>query len=85
MGHEIEPQIFLRKRLQSLGFTAGSRAHLYGEEFAFTSDPAPDGKGFSIMGVARKSGQLRNVPIPISIVRTIEQELHLMQHPKNAA
>jgi hypothetical protein len=85
MIKEGEIQLFLCARLQRLGFASGHRARLYGEEFAFTSDPTPEGKGFTITGISQKSGGLRNVHIPLSIVRTIEHELRALKQLKNVA
>jgi hypothetical protein len=75
---ENERQVFLCERLQRLGFVSGRRLRLYGEEFELVSDAAPDGRGYGIDGVSRKSG-LRHVQIPRSITQTIENEILVIE------
>jgi hypothetical protein len=74
MISENEKQVFLCKRLQRLGFVSGRRLRLYGEEFELVSNPTPDGRGYGIDGVSRKSGR-RHVRIPLSVTQTIENEI----------
>src|SRR5450755_3493046 len=81
MISENEKQIFLCERLQRLGFVSGRRLRLYGEEFELVSDPAPDGQGYGIEGVSRKSG-LRHVRIPVSVTQMIENEICSMEPTK---
>ena len=85
MINENDKQVFLCKRLQRLGFAAKRRVKLYGEEFDLISDPVPYGRGYGIDGVSRKSGSLRRVAIPISLVQTIEHELRVMERKVLAA
>jgi hypothetical protein len=79
MINEQERRVFLCKKLQRLGFASEHRIRLYGEEFELISNPIPDGTGFGIDGISQKSGSLRHVRIPLSLVRTIENELQAME------
>ncbi len=67
------------ERLQGLGYEQKKHIKLYGEEFELISNPVPDGDGFSVEGVARRSGKLRRMRIPLSLVCTVEKELSLRQ------
>ena len=73
-----DKQVFLCNRLQRLGFGSGRRLRLYGEEFELISNPVPEGDGYSVTGISRKSG-LRHVRIPVSVTHTIEQEFVVLQ------
>jgi hypothetical protein len=85
MINENEKQVFLCTRLQRLGFAAKGRVKLYGEEFDLVSNPVPHGRGYGIDGVSRKSGSLRRVAIPVSLIQTIEHELDVMEETALAA
>jgi hypothetical protein len=78
-------RIFICQRLQRLGFASGGKSRLYGEEFDFISDPISETRGYSIVGVSRKSGNSRRVSIPLSIVQTIEHELLVFESTARAA
>jgi hypothetical protein len=79
MINERDRQVSLCKRLQRRGFTSKHRVKLYGEEFDLISDPTVNGKGYGIDGMSRKSGSLRHLGIPLSVVRTVEHEFLLME------
>ncbi len=79
MINEHDKRVLLCKGLQRLGFSPRHRVRLYGEEFDLTADPTHDGLGYGIDGISRKSGSLRHVRIPLSVVQTVEQELVLME------
>ena len=79
MINERDRQVFLCKRLQRLGFTSKHRVKLYGDEFDLISDPTFDGRGYGIDGVSQKSGNLRHLGIPLSVVCTLEYELLLLE------
>ena len=72
---ENERGVFVCQKLQGLGFASEHRVRLYGEEFELISNPFPDGAGYGIDGISRKSGSLRHVRIPLLLVRRIENEL----------
>ena len=65
--------------LRRLGFASGRRAKLYGEEFAFVSDPEADEDGYCLKAVSHKSGHARRIHIPLSVVRTVERELLIVE------
>jgi hypothetical protein len=71
--------VFLCKRLEHMGFASGRRIKLYGEEFEVVSGPAPHERGYGIVGMSQKSGGLRHLLIPLSLVRTIEHEFQVME------
>ena len=79
MINECERRVFLCRKLQRLGFASEHHIRLYGEEFELISNPTPDGTGYGIDGISRKSGSLRHLRIPLSLVRTIENELQAME------
>jgi len=79
MMNEQDKRVFLCKRLQGLGYAQQCLVKLYGEEFELVSDPVPDGSGYAIEGISRRSGSVRHVRIPLSVTRTIEHELLVME------
>ena len=72
-------------RLQELGFAREKHIKLYGEEFELVSNPVPDGDGFAVEGVARTSGNLRRMRIPLSLIQTLRKELAFDHPPEIAA
>lgn len=85
MINESDKRVFLCTRLQRMGYAPGRRIRLYGEEFSLVSVPSPDGSGYAIDGVARKSGDVRHVRIPLLVTQTIEHELCVMEQSALAA
>ncbi len=65
------------EKLQELGYAREKHIRLYGEEFHLVSNPIPDGDGFAVEGITRKSGNMRRVRIPLSLVQTVRKELAL--------
>jgi hypothetical protein len=65
----------LCERLKVLGYADRNRIRIYGEEFDLTSNPIADGNGFAIEAVSRKSGQARKLPIPLSVVQMVTNDL----------
>jgi hypothetical protein len=72
-------------RLQELGFAKKKHIKLYGEEFEIVSTPVPDGDGFAVEGVARASGTVRRMRIPLSLIQTLRKELAFNKPPELAA
>ena len=68
-------QLAICERLIEFGYANERHIRLYGEEFHLVSDPIPDGDGFAIKGIARRSGIARYIGIPLSIVHMLRQEL----------
>ena len=62
-----------------LGFASGRRARLFGEEFEFVSDPVTEESGYFLKGVSHRSGHARSVDVPLSVVRTVERELLVVE------
>jgi hypothetical protein len=73
-------QIVICERLIELGYAQERHIRLYGEEFYLLSNPIPDGDGFSIDGVARRSGSHRRIRVPLSIVVTIQRQLAALEN-----
>lgn len=65
----------LCERLRTLGYAYQKRIRIYGEEFDLTSNPVAEGDGFAIEAVSRKSGEARKLPIPLSVVQMITNDL----------
>ncbi|HEU0047169.1 MAG TPA: hypothetical protein VFQ43_06165, partial [Nitrososphaera sp.] len=72
MMSEHDKRVFLCSRLQKLGYFPGHHVRLYGEEFELVAGPSADGNGYGMDAIARKSGALRHVRIPLSLIQTIE-------------
>ena len=75
MTKQCDQRFAICERLRVLGYASERRVRLYGEEFYLVSDPFPEGDGFAVEGIARRSGKSRHVRIPLSIVHTLRQEL----------
>lgn len=66
-------------KLQKLGYARENHIKLYGEDLHLTSNPVPEGDGFAVEGVARPSGNVRRVRIPLTLVHTVTKELAFEQ------
>lgn len=77
MTKQGDIQLVICERLREFGYATEHRIRLYGEEFRLVSDPMPDGDGFAIKGIARRSGSSRYIGIPLSIVHMLRKELTL--------
>lgn len=75
MSNRSDGQATICNRLQELGYAREKQIKLYGEEFQLVSNPVPDGDGFAVEGIARRSGNLTRMRIPLSIVCTLRKEL----------
>ena len=71
---------FICEKLRKLGYARERRIRLYGEEFRLVSNPKPDGDGFAVDGIARGSGDRRQIRVPLSLVVTIRQELAVLEN-----
>lgn len=65
----------LCERLKVLGYAHRNRIRIYGEEFDLTSNPMRDGNGYSVEAISRKSGQARKLPIPLSVLQMVTNDL----------
>ena len=75
MKAQRDGRVTVCSELRRLGFASGRRARLYGGEFEFVSDQEADESGYCLKAISRKSGHARSVPIPLSVVRTVEREI----------
>lgn len=62
------------EKLQQLGYAKEKHIKLYGEELHLVSNPVPDGNGFSVEGIARASGNLIRMRIPLTVLHTLQQD-----------
>jgi hypothetical protein len=85
MAKQSDGQIVICAKLRELGYATERHIRLYGEEFRLVSDPIPDGDGFAVEGIARRSGKPRYIRIPLSIVHTLRQEFTFNRQPDIAA
>lgn len=84
MNNVIEVS-FVCERLRKFGFAERRHIRLYGEELDLVSNATPDGDGFAVDAVNRKSGCKRRVRIPLSLVHTFRQEFELHQELSDKA
>jgi hypothetical protein len=63
------------ERLKKFGYASERRIRLYGEELHLMSNPVADVAGYSVLAVTVKSGNLRHMRIPLSVVGMLEREL----------
>ncbi len=68
-------QVGLCTRLKQVGFTQGNQIKLYGQEFELLGEPIFMGANVVLVdAIEKKSGQLRRVRIPLSIVNMANGE-----------
>jgi hypothetical protein len=82
---DSERLLVLCKRLTALGYAQHKKIRLYGEELLLISDPSPEGNGFAIEGIARKSGKVTRMRIPLPVVQVLKRELEVLEKTKRAA
>ena len=75
MTNRTDKRKTICERLQELGFAREKHIKLYGEELHLVSNPVADGDGFAVEGIARSSGNMRRMRIPLSLVQTLRREL----------
>jgi hypothetical protein len=63
------------ERLQELGYEREKDIKLYGEKLHLLSNPVPDGNGFSVEGIAPRTGKLHKMRIPLSLLQTVRKEI----------
>jgi hypothetical protein len=66
-----ERQLLSCERLRELGYESQQHITLYGEDFYLFSNLVPDDRGFAVHGTAHKSGVLRQIRIPMSVVHRV--------------
>ena len=75
MALQINKNDQVCERLKALGYEHRKSIRMYGEEFDLASNPVPDGNGFAIEAISRKSGSTRMVRIPLSVLQMITNDL----------
>ena len=79
MKAQFDGKVIVCSELRRLGFASGRRVRLYGGEFEFVSDPEADEYGYCLKAVSHKFRHARRVHIPLSVVRTVERELLVVE------
>jgi hypothetical protein len=70
-------QITLCERIRRLGYAQNNQVTLYGEIFEIISDPTTLGGNLVFVDAReRKSGRVRRVRLPITVVHMAIQERH---------
>lgn len=70
----IKEESKLCEIIKRLGYARNTQVKLYGETFDVVSDPFSVGRNVVFVdAVERKSGRMRRVRIPLSIVHTAKQ------------
>ena len=82
--NNITDQGAICERLENLGYESEHPIKLYGEKFHLVSDPIPDGDGFAVEGIARRSGDQRRIRVPLFIAVTIRRELAALENQLTA-
>ena len=71
----MNKQGLICERLKKFGYASERRIRLYGEELYLVSNPIADGAGYSVLALAVRSGNLRHMRIPLTVVSMLEREL----------
>jgi hypothetical protein len=71
----MNKQGLICQRLKKFGYASERRIRLYGEELHLVSNPIADGAGYSVLAIAARSGNLRHMRIPLTVVSMLEREL----------
>jgi hypothetical protein len=73
-----DPQIHLCERLKRLGFSREKQIRLYGSQFELVGDPVVMSDTLVFFdAVEQKSGQIRRVRIPLTIVQMAAQQIEV--------
>jgi hypothetical protein len=73
------------EKLRKLGYASERRIRLYGEELHLISNPVHDGTGFTVEGVTVRSGNVRRMRIPLTVVNMLEREVEALETADLAA
>jgi hypothetical protein len=71
----MNKQGLICERLKKFGYASEHRIRLYGEELHLVSNPIADGAGYRVLAIAVRSGNLRHMRIPLTVVSMLEREL----------
>jgi hypothetical protein len=76
MAIQISRESELCERLKVLGYANSGRIRLYGEEFDLTSNPFREDTGYAVEAVSRRSGQIRKLRIPLSVLQMADKHVN---------
>jgi F420-0:gamma-glutamyl ligase len=71
----MNKQRLICERLKKFGYASQGRIRLYGEDLQLVSNAAADEIGYSVLAMGSRSGNLRQVRIPLAVVSMLEREL----------
>lgn len=71
----MENQRLICERLKKFGYASERRIRLYGESLQLVSNPVADEAGYSVLALVVRTGNLRHLRIPLSVVGMLEREL----------
>lgn len=67
-------QVVACEKLKKIGYSKGKRIRIYGQEFDLISDPVTQHEEtIFVEGIERRSGETRQIRIPLPIVRMVAQ------------
>jgi hypothetical protein len=81
----MERRKLICERLKRFGYASERRIRLYGEELHLVSDPVADEIGYSVLAIVRRTGNLKHLKIPLSIVSLLERELERKEATQRVA
>ena len=71
-SHDLSPaEAAICASVKRLGYGAGQRVRLYGEELEVISDPFPEAGGFAVSVKTRKDESRRVIQIPATVLRSV--------------
>lgn len=73
------------EKLKNFGYRSERRIRLYGEDLELISNPIADGAGYSVVAKTVRTGNLRHLRLPLSIVSILERELDREEAARVAA
>ena len=71
----MNKQRLICERLKKFGYASERRIRLYGEELHLVSNQVVEEAGYSVLALVVRTGNLRHLRIPLSVVSMLEREL----------
>ena len=71
----MDRQRLICERLKKFGYVSERRIRLYGEYLHLVSNPVADETGYSVLALMVRTGNLKHLRIPLSVVSVLEREL----------
>jgi hypothetical protein len=81
----MDKQRVICERLKKFGYASERRIRLYGEDLQLASNPVFESARYSVLAVTVRTGNLRHVRIPLSVVSMLERELEREQEAQFVA